>query len=184
MDQWTVRSDSCTDGLCSTIFTPSSSDQTYYVSVSVINIFGESSSTLSKSFSELLVKYQHRACEILVFCLPVDGLSAFSLSLTFDNCMTSVLCSYPLSEGYCYIHYGQDPSHQDVSPPIQGPLNSPFTLPLMDENTFYYYLVNNTFGIQLIGNFTTGECKLVCYNDMIMYVSSSLYNSCCQVNIY
>ena len=95
------------------------------------------------------------------YYISVDGSSAFSHSLTFDNCMTTLLCSYLLSEGLCFIQYGQDPSHQDLNPPIQGPLNSPFTLPLMDENALYYYLLNSTFGIQFTGNFTTGECELV-----------------------
>ena len=57
---------------------------------------------------------------------------------------------------------------QDLSLPIQGPLNSPFTLPLMDENTLYYYLLNNTFGIQFRGNFTTGECDTITVNTINM----------------
>ena len=81
--------------------------------------------------------------------------------MTFDNCMTTLLCSYPSSEGQCFIQYGQDPSYQDLNFTFQGPLNSRFTLPLLDENTLYYYLLNNTFGIQFTGNFTTGECELV-----------------------
>ena len=89
----------------------------------------------------------------------VDGSSSFSHSLSFDNCMTTLICFYLLSEGQCFIQYGQDPSYQDISPPIKGPLNSPFTLPLINENTFYYYRVNSTFDIQFTGNFTTGECE-------------------------
>ena len=111
-----------------------------------------------------LVRLQMKSyskCMKYWFCLCIDGSSSFSHSVTFDNCMISLICTYQSSEGQCFIQYGQDPSYQDLSLPIQGPLNSPFTLPLMDENTFYHYLVNNTFGILFTGNFTTGECEIV-----------------------
>ena len=52
VDQRTVSSDSCIEDLCSTSFSPSSSDQTYHVSVSPTNVFGESSSTSSMTFSK------------------------------------------------------------------------------------------------------------------------------------
>ena len=52
VDQIIVSFDSCTDGLCSTSFSTFSSDQTYHVSVSATNIFGESSSTSSMTFSK------------------------------------------------------------------------------------------------------------------------------------
>ncbi len=72
--------------------------------------------------------------------------------------MTFVLCSSPLDEGECYVQYG--PSSQDLGPPIQGPLNSSFPLPLMEASTTYYYQVtiNSTLNIQFKGTFTTGEC--------------------------
>ena len=53
VDQRTVSSDSCIDDLCSTSFSPSASDQTYHVSVSATNVFGESSSTSSMTFSKI-----------------------------------------------------------------------------------------------------------------------------------
>ena len=52
VDQRTVMSDSCTEGLCSTSFSPSSSDQIYHVSVSATNVFGESSNISSMTFSK------------------------------------------------------------------------------------------------------------------------------------
>ena len=77
----------------------------------------------------------------------VDGSSSFSHSLSFDNCMTTLICFYLLSEGQCF---------QDISPPIKGPLNSPFTL-LINENTFYYYvstahLIFSSQGTSLLEN--------------------------------
>ena len=55
VDQRTISSDSCIEDLCSTSFSPSSSDQTYHVSVNVINVFGESNSTSSMTFSKISV---------------------------------------------------------------------------------------------------------------------------------
>ena len=55
VDQRTITSDSCIEGLCSTSFSHSSSDQTYHVSVNVINVFGESSSTSSMAFSKISI---------------------------------------------------------------------------------------------------------------------------------
>ena len=52
VDQGIVRSDSCSGGLCSTSFSPSSSDLTYHVSISATNVFGESNSTSSITFSK------------------------------------------------------------------------------------------------------------------------------------
>ena len=121
------------------------------------HVFGESSSTSSMTLISKI--YYHTYMRTIIICDFIDGSSAFSHSLTFDNCMTTLLCTYLLNEGQCFIHYGQDQNFSSLS--SQGPLNSPFTLPPMDENTFYYYLLNNTFGIQFTGNFTTGECELV-----------------------
>ena len=57
VDLRTVRSDSCIKDLCSTSFSHSSSDQTYHVSVSSTNVFGESSSTSSMTFSKTSCYY-------------------------------------------------------------------------------------------------------------------------------
>ena len=189
VDQRIVGSDSCIDGFCSTSFSPSSSDQTYHVSVSASNVFGESSNTSSMTFSKnslLHIKHHnHGNAHIygIKICLPVDSSSVFRYSLTFDSCMTSLLCSSPMNEkGQCFIQYSQDPSQdQEIS---QGPINSPFTLLLMDENTFYYYQINNTFGFQSIGNFTTGECELKHYNYSSRIYTRNYVCSCCSVNTY
>ena len=86
----------------------------------------------------------------------------FYLTFTFESCTSSVFCFSLLDEGECVIQYGQDPSYQDLGPPIQGPLDSSFPLPLMEATTTYYYQVtiNSSLIIQLRGNFTTGECEL------------------------
>ena len=87
-----------------------------------------------------------------------DSSSEHSLRFVFDNCMITLLCSSPYIEGECSIQYGKDPSYQDLNPPIVGPINSSFTLHLLDEKTIYYYKVNNN-GFQSMGNFTTGKCE-------------------------
>ncbi len=96
--------------------------------------------------------------------LFTDGslLSTYNLTFTFESCTSSVFCSSLLNEGRCVIRYGQDPSYQDLGPPIQGPLNSSFPLPLMEATTTYYYqaTINSSLIIQLRGNLTTGECEL------------------------
>ncbi len=88
--------------------------------------------------------------------------STYDLPFTFESCTSSVFCSSLLDEGGCVIRYSQDPSYQDLGPPIQGPLNSSFPLPLMEATTTYYYQVtfNSSLIIQLRGNLTTGECEL------------------------
>ncbi len=98
-------------------------------------------------------------------CLLIDSSIAKSSSTFnnyFENCMTFVLCSSQLDEGECYVQYG--PSSQNLGPPIQGPLNSSFPLPLTEATTTYYYQVTINSSLithQLAGNFTTGECELV-----------------------
>ena len=67
VNQRTVRSDSCIEGLCSTSFSPSSSDQIYHVSVSATNVFGESSSTSSMTFSKNVKALS--PCYIIVNCV-------------------------------------------------------------------------------------------------------------------
>ncbi len=85
--------------------------------------------------------------------------STYNFTFAFESCTFSVFCSSLLDEGGCVIRYGQDPSYQDLDPPIQGPLNSSFPLPLMEATTIYYYQVtiNSSLIIQLRGNLTTGE---------------------------
>ncbi len=112
--------------------------------------------------------------------------STYNLASSFESCSSSVFCSSLLDEGGCVIRYGQDPSYQDLGPPIQGPLNSSFPLPLMEVTTTYYYQVtiNSSLIIQLRGNLTTGECELGydwCCHEVIISV---LFHSWCSINHY
>ena len=61
--------------------------------------------------------------------------------------------------GNCTVQYGRDPSYQDLGPTIAGPLNSSFTLPLMESSTLYYIQTTFMFNSQpvtLRRNYTTG----------------------------
>ena len=91
----------------------------------------------------------------------IDG-STMSYSLTSQDCLTTASCSTTLSDknNNCSLQYGRDPSFQDLGPPISGPLNSSFPLPLMESSTPYYVQVVftiNSLSVTQRGNFITGE---------------------------
>ncbi len=100
------------------------------------------------------------------YTLYIDG--SLSTLLTpvfeFNDCLITVVCNR-LRDGSCSIQYGQDSSYQDLSPPIQSPLNSPITLPLLEPNTIYYSLatvtINTSFIFQVTGSFSTGPCEFI-----------------------
>ncbi len=62
VDQKVVSFNNCSDGLCSTSFSPSSSDQNYLVSVSANNTFGPSNNMTSTIISELLILHRVYYC--------------------------------------------------------------------------------------------------------------------------
>ena len=101
----------------------------------------------------------------VMFC--IDGSISDMLTPTFNytNCFTDATCVSSESDGNCSIEYGQDPSYQDLSPPIQTPLNCLITLPLLEPNTIYYYqvtiIINSSRTFQLRGSFVNRECKLI-----------------------
>ena len=87
----------------------------------------------------------------------VDLLNA---TFTFSNCSTVVLCASSKNSGSCNIEYGHDPSYQDLSPPIQTPLNSLLTLPFMTPSTYYYVVtvtINSSLTFQIRGSFNSGD---------------------------
>ena len=101
--------------------------------------------------------------------------SYYDPSFSFENCITSVLCSSSLDLSdttRCVVRYGTDPSYTVFSDPVNGPLNSMFQLPLLEPTTTYYFqtsvLINSTLTVQVQEEFTTGECKLTelasCYS--------------------
>ncbi len=90
----------------------------------------------------------------------IDGSieSLFGYSLVYEDCATIANCSTTQSDmGNCTVQYGQVPS--SLGPPINGSLNSSFSLPL-ESSTQYYFVItfmqNSTIAI-LRRNFTTGN---------------------------
>ncbi len=98
---------------------------------------------------------------ILTFSPTVISYSnIFNHTLTFEDCVTSVLCSSSMDEGGCVIRYGLDSSYQDLGPPVSIPLNTVFTLPNIASSTLYYFTMDVTIGstsFQLRRTLTTGE---------------------------
>ena len=101
--------------------------------------------------------------------------SYYDPSFSFENCITSVLCSSSLDLSdttRCVVRYGTDPSYTLLSDPVNGRLNSMFQLPLLEPTTTYYFqtsvLINSTLTVQVQEEFTTRECKLTelasCYS--------------------
>ncbi len=175
VDQKVVSSNNCSASLCSTSFSPFSSDENYLVSVSANNIFGSSNIMTSSIISELHIATLPTWHIIIIIFIDGSLPSTYNLPFTFDSCTSSVFCSSLLDEGGCVIRYGQDPSYQDLGPPIQAPLNFSFPLPLMEATTTYYYQVTikSSLIIQLRGNLTTGECELgydwCCHEVIILF---------------
>ena len=65
-----------------------------------------------------------------------------TFSLTFEDCVTTANCFSLVSDvGNCTVQYGQDPSYEDLGPPIIAPLNSSFTLPGLESSAFYYFQI-------------------------------------------
>ena len=83
-----------------------------------------------------------------------------TVSLTFEDCVTSVLCSSPIDEGGCVIRYGLNSSYQNLGPPVSIPLNIVSTLPNITSSTLYYFTMNVTIGstsFQMRRTLTTGN---------------------------
>ena len=95
----------------------------------------------------------------LVVCVTEIINATFASS----NCLTVLTCAYPESDGNCSIEYGQDPSHQDLNPPLQTSLNSPITLPVLESSQEYYYQItaniSPTLRFLLRGSFRTESCE-------------------------
>ena len=157
-----VNSDSCNNNLCATSFTNfSSSTQRSLVSIYAVNAFGQSnvaeSAAIGTTLSCIMILSQAHYF-ITENSLQLEVLNS---TLTFEDCVTTLLCSSILAEGPCVVQYSQDSSnfnnHLNVS------LNSPSPLPLMDAFTQYYFLfevrVNSTF-YRLRRSFMTGEGKV------------------------
>ena len=138
VEQVEVGSDSCEDGICSTSISPTPSNQTYRVSVIATNILGSSSPALSNN---IICRFRTNKIIKITTISMTDGSIEFLYDhlLTFEDCVTTAFCSTTLSEmGNCTIQYCRDPSYQELGPPMSGPLNSSFPLPLMESSTLYY----------------------------------------------
>ena len=88
---------------------------------------------------------------------------ALSHILTFEDCVTTLLCSSVLAEGLCVVQYGQDSSYENFDNHLNNvSLNSPSPLPLMDALTQYYFQVEvrvNSTSYRSRRSFMTGGCK-------------------------
>ena len=164
------------EGTCSALF-PLLEAADYTVSISAMNIVGGSDTTI----------YPNGIC--MLSCTPIcthlinyshthtvsSSSSYYDPSFSFENCITSVLCSSSLDLSdttRCVVRYGTDSSYTLLSDPVDGRLNSMFQLPLLEPTTTYYFqtsvLINSTLTVQVQEEFTTGECKLTelarCYS--------------------
>ncbi len=156
--------DQCATPLCSTSF---GYDENYSISVTAFNSFGSLPPAI---FSETIgtMIYLHNIAstfKTLATHLYITAVSSlFNHTLTFENCVTSVLCSSPMDEGGCVIQYGLN-SSQDLGPSVSIPLNTLSTLPNIDSSTQYYFTINVTVGstsFQLRRTLTTGEGMVWC----------------------
>ncbi len=92
--------------------------------------------------------------------------SYFNHTLTFEDCVTSVLYSSPMDEGECVIRYGHSIWSKLLGHPVSIPLNIVSTLPNITSSTLYYFTMNVTIGstsFQLRRTLTTGEGGLISY---------------------
>ena len=150
-----VNSDSCNNNLCSTSFTLSSSpSQNYLVSIYSVNAFGQSIGML---LSWQLINYDLDSTGNL---LQSEALSHI---LTFEDCVTTLLCSSVLAEGPCVVQYGQDSSYENFDNHLNVSLNSPSPVPLMDASASYYFQVEvrvNSTSYRSRRSFMTGGCNI------------------------
>ena len=158
------------EGTCSASF-PLLEAADYTVSISARNIVGGSDTTIYPNgicmlsctpICTHLINYSHTHTHTVS-----SSSSYYDPSFSFENCITSVLCSSSLDLSdttRCVIRYGTDPSYTLLSGPVNGPLNSMFQLPLLEPTTTYYFqtsvLINSTLTVQVQEEFTTRECKL------------------------
>ena len=88
--------------------------------------------------------------------------SLFNLSLTLENCNTSVICSSTSRAGSCSVGFSFTSSNQElVAVAFNKSLNVQFDL-LLDRSTEYYVQANVTVdgtAFQLRRNFSTGKCE-------------------------
>ena len=99
-----------------------------------------------------------------VFCSAAFSYqSLFNLTLTFDNCQTSVICSSTSRAGSCSVGFSFTSSNQELAAvAFNKSLNVQFDL-LLDRSTEYYVQANVTVdgtAFQLRRNFSTGICML------------------------
>ena len=175
-----VNSDSCNNNLCSTSFTTTSSNQSYLVSIYAVNAFGQSNS--GDSISIGIVHLQMSIIILIQVNHSITGNSlqseVLSLALTFEECVTTLLCSSILAEGPCVIQYGQDSSYENFDNHLNVSLNSPSPLPLMHASTQYYFQVevrvNSTF-YRSRRSFMTEECKVHIYCVPVYYYKDDFF---------
>ena len=156
VDQRMISSDNCTssDNFCSISFPLSSPDQNYFIGINVTGAFGSTSTSLSE-----LITCMYDNDPLPTFYLDITIPSSINVTASSEDCVASVLCSYPMREGNYFFQYGRDSSYQDLSPSLSTSLNFPFQITVSDAATIHYYQVTiNNFRVR--GNFTSGKGEL------------------------
>lgn len=69
-----------------------------------------------------------------------SSIGILNYSLTISNGIVSAMC-ITQTQGIenCSIQYGKDPFYDNLSPPVTGPINTPFLIPFMELSTATYY---------------------------------------------
>lgn len=89
-------------------------------------------------------------------------------TFSVENCTVLILCSFNnISESAdedCLIQFSEDATYENLSPPVQVPINTLSVLFDLSNNKIFYYQVtvtaNSSNSLQQRGNFTaiyTGE---------------------------
>ena len=97
---------------------------------------------------------------------------------TNTSCMVLGLCSSRLELDGCLLQYGIDSTYSNLSPPIEGPINYPFSLPPLEEWTTYYYqasvVVERSFHVTLQGTLVVRDCDDQSRDDRLCQASDKL----------
>ena len=89
------------------------------------------------------------------------------------SCSSYALCSSHLDyPGGCTVQYGTDPSYDDLSLPIKGPINSVFLLPVMEGRTVYYHQTTITVDSESVAKIIVRSVHRTGYCDLQMTMNS------------
>ena len=163
VDQRILTSSCCINRTCSTAYCNSSflsfqPSLTYSVTLKAGNAAGHSDRVSHHGIGkcnisiEMLFQYY--------FSIEYSFISLFNLSLSFENCKTTIECisGSTVSTGWCSVDFGIQELSGEM---INNSLNSPFNLPLLMSSSEYHIStqvqIDNTSFV-LLRNFSTGKC--------------------------